>query len=71
MEQEVFKDLKTIDCFHKSLLCQKQMVTKMTPEEITGLCKAKPLDTTSSKCLIDCQMRQYNYGSLNGEYIED
>lgn len=44
-----------------SVRCQNQMVTKVTEEEIMGLCNAKPLTTATSKCMVKCQMRQYNW----------
>lgn len=57
----MFDELRNEECALNSQKCKEQMVTKVTFDEIMGLCNAKPLETTSSKCLIECQMRQYGW----------
>lgn len=59
--KRLFDELKAIMCSIKSELCQNIMPVTGTRDDILGLCNAKPLTTVYSKCLVECQMRQYKW----------
>ncbi|XP_037031048.1 uncharacterized protein LOC119070698 [Bradysia coprophila] len=68
-EQELFTNLRIDECFNRTQTCTdkvNQAGIRVTEADRRGLCDAKPLTTTATKCLMDCQMGDLNWFNNKG-----